>query len=153
MKSVGELLPHPALHDLRALAKARYLRLLLHRWGVSCRYAPLEKNKWNLGSLRAFSQDKLVMVLFDKKTDEPVMFHMAFRAGYTHDVVIHLGLVMVVPAHQVRCCWPSRTIPEASVVSAEHPHRQTYDSSIFRHGRQLGSSHAHRGASRAALTE
>lgn len=42
------------------------------------------------------------MVLFDKKTDEPVMFHMAFRAAYVHEVVIHLGLVMVVPDHQVR---------------------------------------------------
>ncbi len=30
------------------------------------------------------------------------MFHMAFKAGYTHAVVLHLGLVMVSPAHQGR---------------------------------------------------
>ena len=30
------------------------------------------------------------------------MFHMAFKAGYTHAVVLHLGLVMVSPSHQGR---------------------------------------------------
>lgn len=43
-----------------------------------------------------------MLVMYDRKTNQPVMFHMAFRAGYTHEVVIHLGLVMVVPEHQVR---------------------------------------------------
>jgi 1-acyl-sn-glycerol-3-phosphate acyltransferase len=65
INSVGELLPHRALHDLDALA-----------------------------------QDKLVLIVFEKKTNTPVMFHMAFKAGYIKELVIHLGLVMVVPMHQ-----------------------------------------------------
>jgi 1-acyl-sn-glycerol-3-phosphate acyltransferase len=43
-----------------------------------------------------------VLVVFERRTGEPVMFHMAFKAGYTHDIVLHLGLVMVTPAHQGR---------------------------------------------------
>ena len=43
-----------------------------------------------------------MLVVFERRTGEPVMFHMAFKAGYTHDIVLHLGLVMVTPAHQGR---------------------------------------------------
>jgi 1-acyl-sn-glycerol-3-phosphate acyltransferase len=66
-ESVGELLPHRALHDLAALA-----------------------------------DNKLVLIVFEKKTNKPVMFHLAFKASYVKELVIHLGLVMVVPMHQGR---------------------------------------------------
>ena len=46
-----------------------------------------------------FLRDKIIFVVYDK-AGVPVMFHMAFRADYVHDLVIHLGLVMVHPEHQ-----------------------------------------------------
>lgn len=67
IESVGELLPHRALHDLDALA-----------------------------------DNKLVLVVFEKRTNKPIMFHVAFKASYIKELVIHLGLVMVVPLHQGR---------------------------------------------------
>jgi hypothetical protein len=41
-----------------------------------------------------------VLVVFERRSGKPVMFHMAFKAGYHHEVVLHLGLVMVSPQHQ-----------------------------------------------------
>lgn len=48
------------------------------------------------------AQDKLVLVVFDRRSGRPVMFHMAFRAAYSQALVLHLGLVVVAPAHQGR---------------------------------------------------
>ena len=43
-----------------------------------------------------------MLVVFERRSGKPVMFHMAFKAAYTHAVVLHLGLVVVAPAHQGR---------------------------------------------------
>ena len=155
--SVGELLPHPALHDLTALSQARRPRTMhsptppgppsrrLAGLSRGAGYAALGAPR-ALGWLASFVstadkhcgaspspaspqhgqqpgcsavglarpapgltvrlapcvQDKLVLVVFERTTGEPVMFHMAFKAGFTHAIVLHLGLVMVVPAHQGR---------------------------------------------------
>ena len=44
--------------------------------------------------------DKIVFVVYDARTGQPAMFHMAFKAAYVHELVLHLGLVMVLPEHQ-----------------------------------------------------
>jgi 1-acyl-sn-glycerol-3-phosphate acyltransferase len=51
---------------------------------------------------RLRAQDKLVLIVFDRRSGTPVMFHCAFKAAYTHALVLHLGLVVVAPAHQGR---------------------------------------------------
>ena len=43
-----------------------------------------------------------MFVVFERRSGRPVMFHMAFRASYSQAVVLHLGLVVVAPAHQGR---------------------------------------------------
>jgi len=118
LESVGELLPHPALHSLQALSQARPRRLLRPRRAAFARLGGARKTLGRRAAacclappppppacaVRVWSpdvaQDKLVLVVFDRRSGAPVMFHMAFKAGYHHEVVLHLGLVMVSPQHQ-----------------------------------------------------
>ena len=66
MNSVGEVLPHRALHDTHILGHHR-----------------------------------AVMVVYERKTNQPCMFHLTFRADYASEIIVHLGLVMVAKEHQV----------------------------------------------------
>lgn len=66
INSVGEVLPHRALHDTRILGHHR-----------------------------------AVLVVYEKKTNQPCMFHLTFRADYVKEIIVHLGLVMVAKEHQV----------------------------------------------------
>jgi len=130
VESVGSLLPHPALHDVQALAKARAAPAASpERFGttrvargacalsgcasarrgwrakahpVACAYSLRPARSALLRSRARSPQDKLVLVVFERRSGRPVMFHLAFRASYSHAVVLHLGLVVVAPAHQGR---------------------------------------------------
>ena len=107
MKTVGELLPHPALHSLEALAQARMRRVRGGALGAAIARV-CESNYVGANQLLRGLQDKIVMIVFEAGSDKPVMFHMAFKAGFSHAIVLHLGLVMVTPEHQACAPKPCR---------------------------------------------
>ena len=54
----------------------------------------------SLHDQRDWARDKIVLLVFDRKSRLPVMFHLGFKAEYYQQIVFHLGLAMVEPSHQ-----------------------------------------------------